>query len=98
MEVDNSHYDNSKGSLYKFAEDQKLNSYEFDLIKRIVRCRKKGKFKQDLEKSKILIDLYIKETEEKTVLEDSWEIIKHRIVNLPTELINPYRDLKFDEA
>ena len=37
-----SHYDNSKGSIYKFCEDQKLNSYEFEIIKRIVRCRKKG--------------------------------------------------------
>lgn len=56
-----SHYDNSKGSLYKFAEEQNLNSWEFDLIKRIVRCRKKGQFKADLEKSKFLIDLYLEE-------------------------------------
>lgn len=56
-----SHYDNSNGSLYKFCEDKKLNSYEFDLIKRIMRCRKKGSFIEDLEKTKFLIDLYIKE-------------------------------------
>jgi len=55
------HYDNSKGSLYQFAEDKELNSYEFDIIKRIVRCRKKGNFIQDLEKTKFLIDLYLKE-------------------------------------
>lgn len=55
------HYDNSNGSIYKFCEEQKLNSYEFDLIKRIVRCRKKGQFIEDLEKTKILIDLYLKE-------------------------------------
>jgi len=55
------HYDNSKGSIYKFAEDQKLNPYEFDIIKRIVRCRKKGNFKEDLEKTKFLIELYLKE-------------------------------------
>ena len=55
------HYDNSKGSLYKFAEDHNLNSYEFDLIKRIVRCRKKGEFLSDLNKSKNVIDIYIKE-------------------------------------
>jgi hypothetical protein len=61
--MENKHYDNSNGSIYKFCEDQKLNSYEFDLIKRIVRCRKKGKFIEDLEKTKILIDLYIKENE-----------------------------------
>ena len=58
-----SHYDNSKGSIYQFCENQKLNSYEFDLIKRIVRCRKKGVFKEDLEKTKVLIDLYLKEFE-----------------------------------
>lgn len=55
------HYNNEKGSIYKFCEDQNLNSYEFDLIKRIVRCRKKGNFIEDLEKTKHLIDLYIKE-------------------------------------
>jgi len=58
------HYDNSKGSIYKFANDQKLNSYEFDIIKRIIRCRKKGLFKEDLEKTKFLIDLYLKEFED----------------------------------
>jgi hypothetical protein len=55
------HYDNTKGSLYQFAEDKGLNPYEFDIIKRIVRCRKKGNFKEDLEKTKFLIDLYLKE-------------------------------------
>jgi len=59
-----SHYDNSKGSLYQFAEQQNLNSYEFDIIKRIIRCRKKGNFKEDLEKTKFLIDLYLKENKE----------------------------------
>ena len=55
------HYDNSKGSLYQFAEHHKLNAYEFDLIKRIIRCRKKGEFLNDLNKSKLVIDIYIKE-------------------------------------
>lgn len=58
------HYDNSKGSLYQFAEQQNLNSYEFDIIKRIIRCRKKGNFKEDLEKTKFLIDLYLNENKE----------------------------------
>ena len=48
-----------KSSLYKFAEEWDLNSYEFDIIKRIVRCRHKGSFKQDLKKSKDLIDIYL---------------------------------------
>ncbi len=55
------HYDNSKGSLYQFAEHHNLNSYEFDIIKRIIRCRKKGEFLNDLNKSKLVIDIYIKE-------------------------------------
>jgi hypothetical protein len=58
------HYDNSKGSLYKFCDDHELNSYEFDIIKRVMRCRKKGNFLEDLEKTKFLIDLYIKEQQE----------------------------------
>ena len=55
------HYDNSNGSLYLFAEQQNLNSWEFDIIKRIVRSRKKGNFIEDLEKTKVVIDLYLKE-------------------------------------
>lgn len=58
------YYDNSKGSLYLFAEQQQLNFWEADLIKRIVRCRKKGNFEEDLIKSKNLIDLYLKEYKE----------------------------------
>lgn len=55
-----SHY-RGNDSLYKFAEDWQLNSYEFDIIKRIVRCRHKGTFAEDLKKSKDLIDIYITE-------------------------------------
>ena len=55
------HYDNTNGSLYKFTDEHELNSYEFDIIKRVMRCRKKGEFLKDLEKTKFLIDLYIKE-------------------------------------
>lgn len=58
------HYDNTNGSLYQFCEQQDLNSYEFDIIKRIMRCRKKGNFIEDLEKTKFLIDLYIIEQKE----------------------------------
>ena len=57
------YYDNSKGSLYKFCQEKELNNYEFDIIKRVMRCRKKGLFKEDLEKTKNLIDLYLKEYE-----------------------------------
>jgi hypothetical protein len=58
------HYNNEKGSLYKFAEDHKLNAWEFDIVKRIVRSRKKGAFKEDLEKTKVVIDLYLNEFEQ----------------------------------
>ena len=58
------HYDNSKGSLYQFCDNHELNSYEFDIIKRVMRCRKKGLFLEDLEKTKFAIDLYIKEQQE----------------------------------
>jgi len=58
------YYDNSKGSLYKFAQDHDLNAWEFDIVKRIVRSRKKGNFEQDLLKTKGVIDLYLKEYED----------------------------------
>ena len=54
------HY-KGKDSLYKFAEDWGLNAYEFDILKRVVRCRHKGEFKNDLEKTKDLIDIYLRE-------------------------------------
>jgi hypothetical protein len=60
-DCDPAYYDNSKGSLYKFAEDHGLNAYEFDICKRIVRCRKKGQFNSDLDKTIHLISLYKKE-------------------------------------
>ena len=55
------HYDNKNGSLYKIASDLNLNAYEFDILKRIARCRKKGQFEQDLQKIKDTVDLYLKE-------------------------------------
>lgn len=55
-----SHY-RGKDSLYKFAEEWQINSYEFDIIKRIVRCRHKGCFQEDLQKTKDLIDIYLAE-------------------------------------
>jgi hypothetical protein len=55
------HYDNSNGSLYLFAEQHDLNSWEFDCIKRLVRCRKKGYFHEDLAKTIRVIELYLKE-------------------------------------
>lgn len=52
------HYDNSLGSLYKIQQDRGWNAYQFDIIKRIDRCEKKGEFSSDLKKTKDLIDLY----------------------------------------
>lgn len=57
------HYNNEHGSLYKVAEQLGLNAYEFDILKRIARCRKKGQFKQDLQKIKDTVDLYLKEVD-----------------------------------
>ena len=61
--VKDAHYNNDNGSLYLFAQQHELNAYEFDCIKRLVRCRKKGQFKEDLEKTIRVIELYLKETE-----------------------------------
>ena len=55
------HYNNEGGSLYSWCEKLELNTWEFDILKRVIRCRKKGQFKEDLEKTKFLIDLYLKE-------------------------------------
>jgi len=55
-------------SLYKFAEEWGLNAYEFDIIKRIVRCRHKGSFSEDLIKTKDLIDIYLQEQEHRYLI------------------------------
>ena len=55
------HYNNDNGSLYLFAEQHRLNAWEFEVVKRIVRCRKKGEFISDIEKTKKVLDLYLKE-------------------------------------
>ena len=55
------HYNNKNGSLYKIANDLGLNHWEFDIFKRLVRCRKKNQFKEDLQKIKDTIDIYLNE-------------------------------------
>lgn len=55
------HYNNENGSLYKIATDLGLNHWEFDIFKRLVRCRKKNQFKEDLQKIKDTIDIYLNE-------------------------------------
>lgn len=56
------HYDNSNGSLFQLAEQLGLNHWEFDILKRLVRCRKKGQFKEDLQKIKDTCDIYLNES------------------------------------
>ena len=58
-----SHYDNSKGTLYKIATERGWNTYLFDIVKRLERSNKKGCFKEDLEKSIAVIQLWLKESE-----------------------------------
>ncbi|MDV3537876.1 hypothetical protein CMU94_01910 [Elizabethkingia anophelis] len=58
------HYDNSERSfrsLMELGQKLELNHYEQDILKRLVRCRKKGQFKQDLQKIKDTIDIYLNE-------------------------------------
>jgi hypothetical protein len=66
IETTQPHYDNTNGSLYLFAEQHKLNAWEFDILKRVVRCRKKGEFETDLKKTIEVINLYLKEYEPNT--------------------------------
>lgn len=55
------HYNNDNGSLYLLAEKLNLNHWEFDIFKRLVRCRKKGEFEQDIKKIKDTCDIYLSE-------------------------------------
>jgi len=47
--------------ISNFARQWELNAWEFEILKRIVRCRKKGEWLSDLTKTKEVIDIYIKE-------------------------------------
>ena len=55
------YYHNDKGSLYLLAAQHGLNAWEFEIIKRIVRCRKKGEFISDLKKTIKVIEIYLEE-------------------------------------
>lgn len=57
-----SHYDNSKGTLYKVAKERGWNAYLFDITKRLERAEKKGEFESDLKKSIAVIELWLKES------------------------------------
>jgi len=57
------HYNNDNGSLYKIAVERGWNAYQFDIVKRIDRALKKWQFKEDLEKTKVVIDIWLKESE-----------------------------------
>lgn len=52
------HYDNSKGTLYKVAQERGWNAYLFDIVKRLERAEKKGEFDSDLGKSINVIKLW----------------------------------------
>ena len=54
-------YYKGKDSLYKFAEEHNLNAWEFDIVKRICRCRFKGNFEEDLLKTIDVIKIYLEE-------------------------------------
>ena len=53
------HYDNTNGSLYKVALERGWNAYQFDAVKRIDRAYKKGQFKEDIEKTIVVLDLML---------------------------------------
>lgn len=82
------HYDNSKGTLYKVATERGWNSYLFDIVKRLERAEKKGEFKTDLEKSKVVIDLWLSEA---TKQSDTLLKAKHN------ELIQQFEKLKKEQ-
>ena len=67
MKIPN-HYNNSCSTLYKIADERGWNSYLFDIVKRLERADKKGEFEKDLNKSKLVIDLWLSESKKKLTL------------------------------
>ena len=56
------HYNNDNGTLYFISEQRGWSSYLFDIVKRLERSGKKGEFESDLNKSKVVIDIWLKES------------------------------------
>lgn len=57
------YYNNDKGSLYKIASERNWNAYTFDVIKRLDRGGKKDPLRQEIEKSIVVLELWLKELE-----------------------------------
>lgn len=56
-----SYYDNSKGSLYKVAQDRGWNAYLFDAVKRLERGSKKDPLHLEIDKTIALLQLWKEE-------------------------------------
>lgn len=52
------HYDNSKGSLYKIAQERGWNPYLFDIVKRLERGGKKDPIEQEIDKTIDVLKLW----------------------------------------
>jgi len=52
------HYNDKYGSLYLVAIQRGWNAYQFDAIKRIDRCEKKGEFEKDIDKTIEVLKMY----------------------------------------
>ena len=52
------HYNDKYGSLYLVAIQRNWNAYQFDAIKRIDRCEKKGEFENDIDKTIEVLKMY----------------------------------------
>jgi len=95
------HYKGDK-SLYFYSEIWGLNSYEFDIVKRVSRCRFKGQFESDLRKSIDVLDIYEKEYSNMTFVENNYNnlsdnFIKEKELNTyEIEIINRIIRCRFD--
>lgn len=56
-----SYYNNANGSLYKVATQRGWNAYLFDLVKRLERGGKKDPLRQEIEKSIVVLQLWLSE-------------------------------------
>jgi len=52
------HYNDKYGTLYLIGLQRGWNPYQFDIIKRIDRCLKKGEFEKDLDKTIEVIKMF----------------------------------------
>lgn len=80
------YYDNSKGTLYKVAGERGWNAYLFDIVKRLERGGKKDPLRTEIEKSIVVLKLWLEELPDLQLTEDIPQFPMNTLIKNPFRL------------